>query len=551
MREAEAVLIEAARRPGVRVAVSRSTLLHLFLVLAASLLPVVLLAPFAGAPLMNDEGMFVTIAREMLRGALPYRDLFDIAPPVIYLWYAAGLLVLGERAWLADVLVMMALSLTTLLVYLEGRLLFSPRAGLVAAFAFASLAVLIPTGEWAQPGYLVLPPLVASLVAFTLGIRTEDVRWYLVVGLLGGVAVMTMQLVLAHFLVLLFFAWQRSRRTRGLPFWRVQPPVLALVGGLLIVPLVVALPYLLTGSLGDLLYGAVKFPLLYSGGSSLRERLLGAGGAAATYTLVAGPWLLLASIGAVLLARRGHSWAPLLLSWSAAAVLAIAITGKYNSHYFALLRPGMALLVGCALGVYWSRQGWRRLGLRAKTSLYGLFVVAFAFSALLNGRAYTLPTESHRHLTREVLASPANTRLRELQAPSVAVQLQRWTAPGQTIYNLGRQGELYVYADRRPASRFFHYFPLESDTSTIPSLLDDLRRNRPAVIIDTLWPYYLEGTVDFYPWQLLPFLEEQYEHVGRIEFDPALVEVYKEVVGERYEERPLTYYGDVYRLKEG
>ena len=494
---------------------------------------------------MNDEGIFATIARDVLKGGLPYRDLFDIAPPLIYGWYAFGFLLFGQETWVPHLLLALVLSLTTLLVFIEGRLLFSPRAGYVAAFAFALSTGIVQMGSWAQPGYFVLLPLVAALVAFTLGAQRQRTGWYLAAGVFSGLAIITMQLVALHYLVLLAFSVGQARqKDRSWP--GRYAPTAALLVGALVVLLALAMPYLASGALGDLYYGAIKYPLLYAGNLSWGTKAQIGAGQLARFLMVAGPWVVLSLVGAGALIGRRDGQRALVLAWAAASLLAIAITGRFNTHYFALLRPAMALLAGYAAQAFWPRQQALRVRFSFRAAFYSMFGVAVLFSAVLNGQVYSQPSATERHIVKVLWP----TRVREAQSPSVAAYISGRTEPTDSIYNLGREGELYFHANRRPASRYFHEFPLRNGPGAVPKLLADLERNKPVYIVDTQWPQYLEDVTDWYPWEVLQFLKENYEYEAKIEFDPALVEIYKDALGDRYEERRLTYYGDLWRLKD-
>ena len=50
----------------------------------------VLRTPLLDLPLERDEGAYAVVATEMLRGAVPYRDVWDHKPPGVYVAYAAA-----------------------------------------------------------------------------------------------------------------------------------------------------------------------------------------------------------------------------------------------------------------------------------------------------------------------------------------------------------------------------------------------------------------------------------------------------------------------------
>ncbi|MEK7248748.1 MAG: PKD domain-containing protein, partial [Chloroflexota bacterium] len=56
------------------------------LLLLLCLVPLLLYLPFLGTPFERDEGVYATIAQGVLDGKVPYRDLFDNKPPLVYGW---------------------------------------------------------------------------------------------------------------------------------------------------------------------------------------------------------------------------------------------------------------------------------------------------------------------------------------------------------------------------------------------------------------------------------------------------------------------------------
>jgi predicted membrane-bound mannosyltransferase len=69
------------------------------LIAVVSLIPALLYLPFAGEPLFGDEAVYSTVALKLLDGQLPYRDLFDNQPPLLYGWFALSFLLFGEEEY--------------------------------------------------------------------------------------------------------------------------------------------------------------------------------------------------------------------------------------------------------------------------------------------------------------------------------------------------------------------------------------------------------------------------------------------------------------------
>ncbi|MGH2631963.1 MAG: ArnT family glycosyltransferase, partial [Tepidiformaceae bacterium] len=104
---------------------------------AISAVPVLLTIPFLHEPFDRDEGAYATIAQGLTHGLLPYRDLFDHKPPVIYGWYALSFRVFGDSVVAPRLMGALVLAAITLLLFRACSMLYGQRAGWLGAVAFA------------------------------------------------------------------------------------------------------------------------------------------------------------------------------------------------------------------------------------------------------------------------------------------------------------------------------------------------------------------------------------------------------------------------------
>ena len=185
------------------------------LIAAICAIPILLYLPFLAEPFMRDEGFYAAVAQLMLDGGIPYRDAFDNKPPMIFVWYALSFVMFGETVWAPRLLVSLLLSGTTLLVYLQGRLLFGRQTGLVAALAFALSIGLAVFETNANTEYFMLLPLVGSVYCFTLAERNFDTRLYVLAGFLMGFAILTKDTAIFTLLLLILVAANRMRLESG------------------------------------------------------------------------------------------------------------------------------------------------------------------------------------------------------------------------------------------------------------------------------------------------------------------------------------------------
>src|SRR5690349_10939600 len=112
--------------------------------IAVCLLALLLRFPVARMPLERDEGEYAYIAQQWLQGALPYRDSFAQKPPGIHMMYV----LIESLAGTTPAAIHWATQLYTLgtlaVLFVLGRHLSTPAAG-VAAAAFAAFMTVDPS----------------------------------------------------------------------------------------------------------------------------------------------------------------------------------------------------------------------------------------------------------------------------------------------------------------------------------------------------------------------------------------------------------------------
>ena len=495
-------------------------------------IPVLLYLPLLSEPFERDEGAYATLARGLLDGQLPYRDLFDHKPPLIYGWYALSFLLFGENIEAPRLLASLVLSATALLVFVEGRLLGSRPAGLVAAALFAGstgLALLQPN---ANTEVFMLPPLTASLVCVTVALQRPatgraTLAWCLAAGALGGLAVMTKPVAAWSLLALtaLVAIWA-LRAARPSP--RSLLPPAAIVVGAGLVAAAVAVPWAILGALDDFVYENLHYNVLYGAQTAFSEklRLMIAGGA--SFVFIAAPQLVVAALGLHSLRGRGHwPFAHVLVLWAISSVLAVASPGRFFLHYFVHLLPALALLSVPLVERARLEPRLRnvRPQLLAASATPLLAAVVLALSASI--AVYLEPNAAARHEAK----FPEVQAHEETQGPAIGAYLAARTTPDKRIYNFGRDSQLYFYAGRQPAARFFYDRPFWLDPPTLEETLASLSAAPPAYIVDTAQieepkpalgiTAELDGR--YYPPAFAALLAERYRYEGRVQY----AEVYR------------------------
>jgi 4-amino-4-deoxy-L-arabinose transferase-like glycosyltransferase len=444
-----------------------------------------------------DEAIHAAVAREILHGGVLYRDAYDLRHPLSYYAFAGVFAVAGENnLWAVRVAIALLLVATALCLHLAARRLAGPGAGVAAALTFAVLSssALYPGDAFAAnvEWFVAFFSAAAAAVFLAGGAQPSPGRCAACGALLAGSFLSKQPALLeagAPLAALTYLAWQ-GRETRR----QFGARVLALAAGWL-APLALALVYFW---LNDAARGAIfyswTYVLTYFGPEvTTAERfgtlpnplvLLAAGQLA----LVAA-WLAGSVLVAWRLAQRqpasaeapGNPGLLYLAVWSLASYAGALSSGRGFDHYVIPFLAPFCLGAGLATG--WLGRIWRHGRGRAGR------VAAALLLAVIAG---------------QLVAAAGPARGRKLSRDSsvpVAEYIQAHSAPDDRIFVWGFHADIYLYADRRAASRHVYgafvtgLIPWtnvapERDTSyaavpgAMDELLGDLARTRPLFIVD-------------------------------------------------------------------
>lgn len=490
--------------------------LDALLLLLLCLLPILLYLPVMGSPFERDEGAYATIAQGVLDGKVPYRDLFDNKPPLIYGWYAVSFALFGETVWAPRILAAAFLSLTTLAVFGQAKMVMPRGAAYTAASVFALSTGLPWVALHANTEAYMLLPLVTSLVAFTLGIRSGRLWWFALCGVLGGLAVMTKQVAVWNVVALALVAavWRSSGVERPAAE-RLRPSACILAGAAASVTLVM-LPFVVTGSADDFIYATFSYNWLYVGAISMAQRLLNAGYGLLLFFGVAAPVIAAGIVGlAVLWRQRRRQAYYALAAWAIGSAVGVATGGRFFPHYFLHLLPALAIMSAVVFYDVWQRRQTSAVSKPVIAAAITLVVISAGTNAVL----YLFPREAE-HVVAESVYHQKNW---EADSDELAAYIESVTAPGDTIFNLGREPQLYFYADRQPPGRYFYDWAVNYDERNLAEVLSDLRKARPKYIIDSAQAPLFHDYDESHPPELMGFIEANYQYIGRFYF----ADVYK------------------------
>lgn len=462
----------------------------------------------------RDSGVFLYVGWRILNGELPYRDVWDHKPPIIFYIDASGLAIANGSRWGVWLLEFLSLYFAVSIGYkIIQKALGTIPALLSTVLWLLTLVFLIEGGNLTTEYTLPLQFAALWLATATLKPIFHYWRWFLI-GLIGATAFFTKQTTIGIWIsIILFIVVYR------LKFQKVKELILeflCFLGGVVIVVTVWIAFWGLQGGLVQFWSAAFAFNLVYSSSvTSFLDRLKPVITGIAPLTRVG--LLQFAGIGYTLglllvYFRRDvvHDWLPLLvigLFDLPIELILISISGKTYSHYYMTMLPVLAFFAGITFWVIFSSQFIHDLPHAVKWALAVSISGVFLWASF---NPYKTQVASFRN---------SNTR----QA-TVIEMIKRNTNPEDKVLLWGAETSINYFSRRTSPSRFVYQYPLYTQGYTneqmIIEFLDDLIHEHPRLIVDThneLTPLYEFPIQTYAIQQRIAYLQCHYHAVSEIQ----------------------------------
>jgi len=454
-------------------------------------LSVLVRLPDLAMPLERDEGEYAYAAQEILRGHMPYADTFCQKPPVVFFWYLASFVVLGQNVYAIHLIMTLAAALSAFGLYLLARRLLGPEgqtgawlAALVFTFSAAGSGYF---GSAANTEIFMLAPTLFGVYFAHRALEAERSLFWFLAGLFCGLAFLTKQVAILSFAgPALYASWIMWRQKRPMAS-HVKPLVFGLAGiGAAIAPFAVWLSA--RGVLGTAWDAAFGHNIAYVGSpfgwwkwtqvaGVIKDRFLLSDG------------LLWASLAGCLLmvilgqARRHRAlWFALL--WFGGSMLGVALGPYTFGHYFLQVLPPLALAGGAFCSFFATGSATPTPDLCRRARLLTLIVGAALIAPIVVCRLSTLadPIEKRSYDLYSVYGpSPFAS------AVEVGDLLAATTDPDDLVLIRGSEPEILFYARRRSATRYTIFYPLtgafEEADAMVEELFAEIDRNGPSKVV--------------------------------------------------------------------
>jgi 4-amino-4-deoxy-L-arabinose transferase-like glycosyltransferase len=443
---------------------------------AIAVLPILFSYRFLSEPLGRDQAVYFTVVRS---GTLPYLEVFDHKPPVIYGWYALADFVGGQANAIevVNLLGAVQLSASALLVAWIGYLVAGRKLAVVAGFFMALFALNRYLQFDANTEVFMLPPLLAAIGLSIVGIQRQEARWFVLAGVLGGLATMTKTVAFLNVTaiagVLLWascvgqLGWRESLRCSG-----------ALIAGASAVLLATALPFVMGGAFDEFWHANVTYNVDYNAQVPFILKMFRFSQIDGRLVAASLPIWLLGCVGLVLACRTLPS-TPMAITFGSAiaAFFGAILTGQQFPHYFVALTPFAALFAGITI-LEITRGASSSFRQRRHVEALLLVLAVPAFFAVLV--VYVLPVDDAYEISH-----PGIDGQRAGRNVAIARYISSETSAEDDMYVFGREPQLYVLTRGSPAAYYVWGGAFDTQPSTFDDTLTALERDPPPLIIDT------------------------------------------------------------------
>jgi hypothetical protein len=492
-------------------------------------------------PFGRDQGIYALVGEGILRGQVPYRDLWDFKPPGIFFVYGLSQGIFGKSMLaprLVEVFGLVAIVLSSVRL---GETFFGSRtAGMLGGAIAALVHAQLEFWHSGQPetfgGVLTLLGLVLTA---TDGKRTRKWLRFLVLGALFGCAALLKPPLGGGALVCAAYLAKREQQIAGRT-WAGVRAVLVVMAGVLLPLALVLLWFWARGGLSALVWTMKDFTpgytaLGWEGKHAPQMFYYALLEAFFKFSALAAAGVI-AAIATSPMHLREREGMFLVLGVVAVHVTGIAMQGKFFAYHYGATLPLISFLGG--LGLY---KLWRRC-LAGGTGGVLAFMAFVSVSVAMRQAVTDLPQDFWERSAMRVRHLFSSYRNRdELEAElgavadvslaadrAVARELRSRTRSGASVLVWGFEPIIYWLADRKPATRFIYDVPQRTSWERERArhdLMQDLAVSKPAAIVvqhNDVFPMVTGNTLDSARelegfGALNALVLSEYEHVTKIE----------------------------------
>jgi hypothetical protein len=426
-----------------------------------------------------DSAISQYLAKSMLEGKIPYKDVFDHKPPLIDAINFLGFTLSNSEPW--GIWAMEFISLT-IAIFISFYLLKSIFGGLPAIFGtlfwILSLFSLLEGGNLTEE--YALPLQFGGILIFYLSIKYPKKQWLNITsGILFGLAFILRQNLIGVFIALIIYS-TLSEVFKG-NFKSLLKKYSMFTLGALVVFIPTIYYFWINNALWDFTRDAFIFNYYYSGsgrGFSNAANSIYYGFQLLSTTFI---WIIALLAYFDLFAylvynlKRNYLSKNQFILWFIFLLLPLEMllsstSGRLATHYYISWLPVMGILVAYLIYVLLNKSFYFKI---VTTFILGLFLIV---------KIVTIPSDAKTYLTSRF----------SFPEKKVIEYIKQNTEKEESIFVWGVGQHIYVASDRQSPTKYVYqtplYLPGFQNETMYQELLKQLKQNRPVLVIDGSLP---------------------------------------------------------------
>lgn len=403
-------------------------------------------------PLERDEGEYAYAGQMLLQGIPPYSQAWNMKLPGTYFAYACGMLAFGQTIAGVHATLMAVNSLTIIFVFLLGRKLFGPLAGVFACACFGILSVSPAVmGMAGHANHFVIFFAVPATYLLCKAMESGELRTLFLSGLLYGMGFLMKQQGICFCVFAIPMVLWSAVQSGGLFSFTCIRRLFAIGIGMLVPFGLACLYFKYAGVFDKFWFWTATYAHSYATEVTPQE------GLAKFLGYFDKKWpIYIGFLGFIGIALPAIAWnrayRPQIIfamMFALFSLLATAIDFNFREHYFILLLPALAVLFGLGAVALFESGG---PPVKVVSVLGCLGIVGFCVY-MQRPFFFQLPAG-----TISQIIYSGDTPFTEV--PAVGDYIRDHSKTKDTVAVVGSEPEIYFYAERHSATGFMYTYPM-------------------------------------------------------------------------------------------
>ena len=469
---------------GNRIAMRNTKYLTYALLAILVLLVIFIRLKLDGIPMERDEGIYAYGGRMILDGKVPYLDFYEQKFPGLFYSYAAIMAIFGRTLEGIHHGFTFLNVVTIVMLFFVGRRLFNDFTGVIVAATFALISLTpYASGFTRQSEHILVFFATAAILSTLKALDTNRLLWFVLAGVMACLSLLVktngvFYIIMLGLSMVIYYAlikpidWKKLLLNIG----TYSVAVFATFG-------LMCLVMAAQGALGEMWYFAVEFPRTYLSavpfdvGMSFLQQF---GGKVVNGYL---PFWIIAACGVFLLFFTKENlhkkiWMPI---WAALAFMTVTPGFRFYGHYWLMVMPILAVLVGAAF--YGLQSLLKGRGKMLATLIPALiFGLIFIQNIASHSSYYFDP--NYENIIRDTYGMNPFP-----EAKVIGDKLKPMAKKGDKILLFGSEPQLYIYTGMDAPNRHAYFTHLVSDATKTRAndwqkeYIDNLNTEKPRFIV--------------------------------------------------------------------